>query len=201
GAWMEFETDARDVVHVRIDRTRKMPITVLLRALGVNTDQEMMDLFGDNEYLRNTLEKDNVETAEKALLEIYERLRPGEPPTVENAKSLLETRFFDPKRYDLAFVGGYKMNKKLDIKNRLLNQTLAETVVDGETGEVLAQKGDRIDRQLLNTLTPLLEREVDKLSEKTFEITEGIREEDVVVQSIQIMDPTDQEGERELTVL
>src|SRR5699024_986558 len=144
-------------------------------------------------------EKDNTETSEKALLEIYERLRPGEPPTVENARSLLETRFFDPKRYDLAFVGRYKMNKKLDIKNRLLNQTLAETVVDGETGEVLAQKGDRIDRQLLNTLTPLLDREVDKLSEKTFEITEGIREEDVVVQSIQVMDPPDPEGERELT--
>src|SRR5699024_6368702 len=124
--WREFETDARDVVHVRSDRTRKMPITILLRALGVNTDQEMMDLFGDNEYLRNTLEKDNVETAEKALLEIYERLRPGEPPTVDNAKSLLESRFFDPKRYDLAHVGRYKMNKKLDVKNRLLNQTLAE---------------------------------------------------------------------------
>src|SRR5699024_10684691 len=107
------------------------------------------------EYLRNTLEKGNTETSEKALLEIYERLRPGEPPTVENARSLLETRFFDPKRYDLAFVGRYKMNKKLDIKNRLLNQTLAETVVDGETGEVLAQKGARIYRQLLNTLTPL----------------------------------------------
>src|SRR5699024_799780 len=105
------------------------------------------------------------------------------------------------KRYDLAFVGRYKMNKKLDIKNRLLNQTLAETVVDGEKGEVLAQKGDRIYRQLLNTLTPLLDREVDKLSEKTFEITEGSREEYVVVQSIQVMDSTDPEGERELTVL
>jgi len=201
GAWLEFETDARDVAYVRIDRTRKLPITVLLRAIGFTTDEEIIELLGDSEYLRNTLEKDNTETSEKALLEIYERLRPGEPPTVENAKSLLETRFFDPKRYDLAFVGRYKMNKKLDIKNRLLNQVLAETVVDGETGEVLAQKGDRIDRQLLNTLTPLLEREVDKLSEKTFEITEGIREEDVVVQSIQIMDPTDPEGERELTVL
>src|SRR5690625_6928446 len=113
GAWLEFETDARDVVYVRIDRTRKLPITVLLRALGMNTDQEIIDLLGDNEYLRNTLEKDNIETTEKALLEIYERLRPGEPPTVENAKSLLVSRFFDPKRYDLAHVGRYKMNKKL----------------------------------------------------------------------------------------
>src|SRR5699024_4110415 len=149
-AWLEFETDARDVAYVRIDRTRKLPITVLLRAIGFTTDEEIIELLGDSEYLRNTLEKDNKETSEKALLEIYERLRPGEPPTVENARSLLETRFFDPKRYDLAFVGRYKMNKKLDIKNRLLNQTLAETVVDGETGDVLAQKGDRIDRQLLN---------------------------------------------------
>lgn len=201
GAWLEFETDARDVAYVRIDRTRKLPITVLLRAIGFSTDEEIVEILGDNEYLRNTLEKDNTETPEKALLEIYERLRPGEPPTVENAKSLLETRFFDPKRYDLAYVGRYKMNKKLNIKNRLLNQTLAETVVDTETGEVLAQRGDKIDRKLLNKLTPLLEREVDKLSEKTFEISEGIVEEEVVVQSIKIMDPTDSEGERELTVL
>src|SRR5690625_2831102 len=139
GAWLEFETDARDVVYVRIDRTRKLPITVLIRALGFSTDQEIIDLVGDNEYLRNTLEKDNIDTTEKALLEIYERLRPGEPPTVENAKSLLISRFFDPKRYDLAHVGRYKMNKKLSIKNRLLNQTLAETIVDKGTGEVLAE--------------------------------------------------------------
>ncbi len=201
GAWLEFETDARDVAYVRIDRTRKLPITVLLRAIGFSTDEEIVEVLGDNEYLRNTLEKDNTETPEKALLEIYERLRPGEPPTVENAKSLLETRFFDPKRYDLAYVGRYKMNKKLNIKNRLLNQTLAETVVDTETGEVLAQRGDKIDRKLLNKILPLLEREENKLSEKTFEISEGIVEEEVVVQSIKIMDPTDSEGERELTVL
>ncbi len=201
GAWLEFETDARDVAYVRIDRTRKLPITVLLRAIGFTTDEEIIELLGDNEYLRNTLEKDNTETSEKALLEIYERLRPGEPPTVENAKSLLETRFFDPKRYDLAYVGRYKMNKKLNIKNRLLNQTLAETVVDTETGEVLAQKGDKIDRRLLNVLIPLLERDEGKLSTKTFEISDGIMEEEVLVQSIQIMDPTDEEGERELTVL
>src|SRR5699024_1034363 len=123
----------------RIDRTRKMPITVLLRALGVNTDQEMMELFGDNECLRNTLEKDNIETAEKAVLEIYERLRPDEPQTVDNAKSLLESRFFDPKRYDLAHVGRYKMNKKLDVKHGMLNQSLAEALVDPETGDVLAE--------------------------------------------------------------
>src|SRR5699024_8205338 len=123
-----------------IDRTRKLPITVLLRALGFSTDQEIIDLIGDNEYLKNTLEKDNTETTENALLEIYERLRPDEPPTVENAKSLLISRFFDPKRYDLAHVGRYKMYKKLDIKNRLFNQVLAEPIVYQETGEVLAQK-------------------------------------------------------------
>jgi len=201
GAWMEFETDARDVVHVRIDRTRKMPITVLLRALGVNTDQEMMDLFGDNEYLRNTLEKDNVETAEKALLEIYERLRPGEPPTVDNAKSLLESRFFDPKRYDLAHVGRYKMNKKLDVKNRLLNQTLAEAMVDPETGEVIAEKGDKVDRKLLNKLIPSLEREENRLNEKNVTLYNGVTDVDASVQMIKILDPTDSDGERELHVI
>jgi len=201
GAWLEFETDARDVSHVRIDRTRKMPITVLLRALGLNTDEEMIDLIGENEYLRTTLEKDNVETAEKALLEIYERLRPGEPPTVDNAKSLLVTRFFDPKRYDLAYVGRYKMNKKLDIKNRLLNQTLAETIADPETGEVLAESGDKLDRRLLNKLIPYLEREENRICEKEITLYNGIVDEDVVVQSVKIMDPTDSEGEKVLHVI
>lgn len=182
GAWLEFETDARDVVYVRIDRTRKLPITVLLRALGMNTDQEILDLFGDNEYIRNTLEKDNIETTEKALLEIYERLRPGEPPTVDNAKSLLVTRFFDPKRYDLAHVGRYKMNKKLSIKNRLLNQTLAETIVDTDTGEVLAEAGDKLDRKLLNKLIPYLERDEDKLCEETVTLYNGVVDADVSVQ-------------------
>ena len=116
GAWLEMETDAKNVVHVRIDRTRKLPITVLLRALGFSSDEEIIDLIGDNEYLRNTLDKDNTEDSDKALIEIYERLRPGEPPTAENARSLLFSRFFDPKRYDLARVGRYKMNKKLILK-------------------------------------------------------------------------------------
>ena len=201
GAWLEFETDARDVVYVRIDRTRKLPITVLLRALGMNTDQEILDLFGDNEYLRNTLEKDNIETAEKALLEIYERLRPGEPPTVENAKSLLVSRFFDPKRYDLAHVGRYKMNKKLSIKNRLLNQTLAETIVDKETGEVIAEEGDKLDRKLLNRLIPHLEKEENKLNLEIIQLYNGVVDEEVPVQIIKIVDPTDAEGERVLHVV
>lgn len=201
GAWLEFETDARDVVYVRIDRTRKLPATVLLRALGMNTDQEIIDLFGDNEYLRNTLEKDNIETTEKALLEIYERLRPGEPPTVENAKSLLISRFFDPKRYDLAHVGRYKMNKKLSIKNRLFNQTLAETVVDTETGEVLGEKGDKIDRKLLNTLIPYLERNENKLNQEEITLYNGVMDEESEVQVVKIVDPTDSEGERVLHVV
>ena len=201
GAWLEFETDAKDVAYVRIDRTRKLPITVLLRALGFSTDQEIIDLIGDNDYLRNTLEKDNTETTEKALLEIYERLRPGEPPTVENAKSLLVTRFFDPRRYDLARVGRYKMNKKLDIKNRLFNQVLAETVVDEETGEVLAEEGSLLDRKLLNKLIPYLEREENKLGESLLTPHEGVLDEEIPVQSIKIIDPNDPEGERKLTVI
>ncbi|MBP1970854.1 DNA-directed RNA polymerase subunit beta [Virgibacillus natechei] len=201
GAWLEFETDAKDVAFVRIDRTRKLPITVLLRALGFGTDQEIIDLLGESEYLKNTLEKDNTETTDKALLEIYERLRPGEPPTVENAKSLLVSRFFDPKRYDLANVGRYKMNKKLDIKDRLFNQILAETIVDQETGEVLAQKGDKLERKLLDKIIPYLENEEAKLGEKIVEPQEAIIEEQISVQSIKIVDPTDPSGEGELNVI
>ncbi|HLS08840.1 DNA-directed RNA polymerase subunit beta [Lentibacillus sp.] len=201
GAWLEFETDAKDVAYVRIDRTRKLPVTVLLRALGFGTDQEIIDLLGDNEYLKNTLEKDNTETTEKALLEIYERLRPGEPPTVENARSLLVSRFFDPKRYDLARVGRYKMNKKLNIKNRLFNQVLAEPIVDPETGEVLAQKGDRLERKLLNKIIPYLENQENMLGEKQVEPNEGVLDEAIRLQSVKIIDPTDPDGERELEVI
>ncbi|MEN1968926.1 DNA-directed RNA polymerase subunit beta [Lentibacillus sp. N15] len=201
GAWLEFETDAKDVAYVRIDRTRKLPITVLLRALGFGTDQEIIDLIGENEYLKNTLDKDNTETTEKALLEIYERLRPGEPPTVDNAKSLLISRFFDPKRYDLAHVGRYKMNKKLHIKNRLFNQVLAEPVVDQETGEVLAQKGDRLERKLLNKILPYLDKDEDMLGEQILEPHEGVLEDPIRVQTVKIIDPTDPSGERELTVI
>ncbi|UJL46536.1 DNA-directed RNA polymerase subunit beta [Virgibacillus sp. NKC19-16] len=201
GAWLEFETDAKDVAYVRIDRTRKLPITVLMRALGFGSDQEIIDLIGENEYLKNTLEKDNTETTDKALLEIYERLRPGEPPTVDNAKSLLVSRFFDPKRYDLAHVGRYKMNKKLDIKNRLFNQVLAETIVDHETGEVLAQKGDKLERKLLDKIIPYLESEEEKLGEKILEPSEGVIEDQIPLQSIKIVDPTDPSGERELNVI
>lgn len=197
GAWLEYETDAKDVVYVRIDRTRKLPVTVLLRALGFGSDQEIIDLIGDNEYIRNTLEKDNTEGIDKALLEIYERLRPGEPPTVENAKSLLVSRFFDPKRYDLANVGRYKMNKKLHIKNRLFGQTLAETLADPETGEILAEKGTVLDRRALDKVIPYLE---NGIGFKNYQQSGGVLEEDVVLQSIKIYSPNE-EGEMEINVI
>ncbi|MBD8007147.1 DNA-directed RNA polymerase subunit beta [Bacillus norwichensis] len=197
GAWLEYETDAKDVVYVRIDRTRKLPVTVLLRALGFGSDQEIIELIGDNEYLRNTLEKDNTESAEKALLEIYERLRPGEPPTVENAKSLLVSRFFDPKRYDLANVGRYKINKKLHIKNRLFGQRLAETLADPETGEIIAEKGTLLDRRTLDKLIPYLEKGAGF---KTYNNNGGVLEEDITVQTIKIYAPHDDE-EKEINVI
>ncbi|MFC7372666.1 DNA-directed RNA polymerase subunit beta [Fictibacillus iocasae] len=199
GAWLEFETDAKDVVYVRIDRTRKIPITVLLRALGFGSDQEIIDLLGEDEYLRNTLDKDNTEGTEKALLEIYERLRPGEPPTVENAKSLLESRFFDPKRYDLASVGRYKINKKLHIKNRLFNQRLAESIANPETGEVVAEAGTLLDRRTLDKILPFLE---EGAGYKTVTPAGGVAEdEDIPLQSISIYAPDDQEGEKVIKVI
>ena len=190
GAWLEYETDAKDVVHVRIDRTRKLPVTVLLRALGFTSDQEIIDLIGDNEYLRNTLEKDNTETSEKALLEIYERLRPGEPPTLDSAKNLLFSRFFDAKRYDLANVGRYKMNKKLHVQNRLFNQTLAETLVDPETGEILLEKDQLIDRRALDKLLPHLEKGIG-FEEITH--ASGVLDEKITIQSIKIYSPKSEE--------
>ncbi|WP_286925561.1 MULTISPECIES: DNA-directed RNA polymerase subunit beta [Lysinibacillus] len=200
GAWLEYETDAKDVVYVRIDRTRKLPVTVLLRALGFGSDQEIIDIIGDNEYLRNTLEKDNSESTEKALLEIYERLRPGEPPTVESAKSLLYSRFFDAKRYDLANVGRYKMNKKLHIKNRLFNQTIAETLVDPETGEILVEKGTVLDRRTLDKILPFLEDSSKGIGYRTLSQVGGVLEDDVTIQSIKIYAPKD-EAQKEINII
>ncbi|MED3763522.1 DNA-directed RNA polymerase subunit beta [Ureibacillus sp. FSL K6-8385] len=190
GAWLEFETDAKDVVYVRIDRTRKLPATVLLRALGFGSDQEIIDIIGDNEYLRNTLEKDNTDSTEKALIEIYERLRPGEPPTVESAKNLLYSRFFDAKRYDLAAVGRYKMNKKLHIKNRLFNQKIAETLADPETGEIIVEKGTILDRRTLDKILPYLEKGVGF---RTLSQVGGVLDGDITIQSVKIYAPNDEE--------
>lgn len=199
GAWLEYETDAKDVVHVRIDRTRKLPVTVLLRALGFGSDQEIIDLLGEDEYLRNTLEKDNTDGTDKALIEIYERLRPGEPPTVENAKSLLETRFFDPKRYDLANVGRYKMNKKLHIKNRLFNQRLAEKLVDPETGEIVADEGTLLDRRMLDRLLPTIEK---KLGFVEYRPRDGVvADQTIRVQSISVYSPVDEDEEKVIKII
>lgn len=193
GAWLEFETDAKDIIYVRIDRTRKIPVTVLLRALGFSSDSEIIDVLGDDEYVRNTIDKDNTGNTEKALIEIYERLRPGEPPTAESARSLLYSRFFDPKRYDLADVGRYKINKKLHIKNRLLNQKLAEPIVDPETGEVLVEAGEVLDRRLLDKILPYLTGE-NAFGLRHYEVREGIPEqEQFSLQMVKIYSPVDEE--------
>ncbi|MFD1428231.1 DNA-directed RNA polymerase subunit beta [Kroppenstedtia sanguinis] len=189
GAWLEFETDAKDIIYVRIDRTRKIPVTVLLRALGYSSDAEILDLLGDDEYVRNTLDKDNTGNTEKALIEIYERLRPGEPPTADNARSLLFSRFFDPKRYDLANVGRYKINKKLHIKNRLLNQRLAEAVVDPETGEIIAEAGEVVDRRLLERMLPHMEKE-GGLGWTETSVRGGVPEDGLIrLQSLKVFSP------------
>ena len=189
GAWLELETDAKDIIYVRIDRTRKIPVTVLLRALGFGTDAEILDLLGQDEYIKNTLDKDNTDSTEKALIEIYERLRPGEPPTLDNAKSLLVARFFDPKRYDLANVGRYKINKKLHIKNRLFNQRLAETLVDSNTGEILAEAGQMIDRRLLDDLLPFLE---NQLNSRTYHVANGVMDADSIpLQTVSVFAPNE----------
>ncbi|WP_454193613.1 DNA-directed RNA polymerase subunit beta [Paenibacillus sp. Marseille-Q7038] len=191
GAWLELEMDAKDIIYVRIDRTRKIPVTVLLRSLGFGTDAEILELLGDDEYIRNTLDKDNTDSTEKALIEIYERLRPGEPPTLDNAKSLLVARFFDPKRYDLANVGRYKMNKKLHIKNRLFNQRLAESLIDTSTGEIIAEAGQVIDRRLLDEILPYLESE-NGVGTRTYHVANGVLDaNDIPVQTIDVFSPTE----------
>jgi DNA-directed RNA polymerase subunit beta len=157
GAWLEMETDSKNISYIRIDRTRKIPATVLVRALGFGSDDDILEIFGDSDFLNNTLEKDLHKNAsdsriEEALKDIYDRLRPGEPKTVDSSRNLLNARFFDPKRYDLADVGRYKINKKLDLKVRLLNLTLAETLIDEKTGEILAEEGTILTNEVMANL-------------------------------------------------
>ncbi len=147
GAWLEYETDSNDVFSVRIDRTRKLPVTVLIRALGLNSNAEILEMFGYDEKINITLEKDLTKNSEEALIEIYKKLRPGEPPTVESATTLINGLFFDAKRYDLSKVGRFKFNKKLALAARIKNQTLARPVVDEETGEILAEAGECISKE------------------------------------------------------
>ena len=152
GAWLEYETDSNDVFYVRVDRTRKVPVTVLIRALGIGSDAEILELFGEEPKILATLEKDVSKSYEEGLIEIYKKLRPGEPPTVESSESLLRGMFFDPKRYDLAKVGRYKFNKKLALRNRVRGARLAEAVVDPMTGEVLAEAGEVLTQELCDTI-------------------------------------------------
>ncbi len=148
GAWLEYETDSNDIFYVRVDRTRKVPVTVLIRALGYGTNAEILDVFGEEPKLLASFGKDVSDSYEDGLLELYKKIRPGEPLSVDSAKSLLDSMFFDPRRYDLAKVGRYKFNKKLAFKNRLAGHTLAEDVVDKTTGEILAEAGTALDKQL-----------------------------------------------------
>ena len=147
GAWLEYETDSNDIMYVRIDRNRKLPVTVFLRALGFGTDQQIIDLFGEDERLLATIEKDSTSSTEEGLIEVYKRQRPGEPPTLDSAKQLLDATFNDPKRYDLARVGRYKFNKKLSIARRLEGQVAAEDIFDKETGELLVSGGTVISKE------------------------------------------------------
>jgi DNA-directed RNA polymerase subunit beta len=144
GAWLEFETDSNEIMYVRVDRTRKLPITVLLRAIGYGTDARIKEIMGEEERLLKTLDKDNTTSHEEGLLEIYKRLRPGEPPTIESARQLFNLLFFDDKRYDLARFGRYKFNKKLALASRISGRRSAEDIVNTETGEILVKKGERI---------------------------------------------------------
>ena len=148
GAWLEYETDSNEIISVRVDRTRKQPVTTLLRALGMGSDQEIIDIFGEEPRLLKTLEKDTTTNYEEGLKEIYKKLRPGEPPTLESAQSLFNSMFFDPKRYDLAKVGRYKYNKKLGLFNRISGAVAAADVIDPNTGEILAEKGQKMDKAL-----------------------------------------------------
>ena len=152
GAWLEYETDSNDIFYVRVDRTRKVPVTVLIRALGYGTNAEILELFGDEPKLQASFGKDTSENYQDGLLELYRKIRPGEPLSVDSAESLLNSMFFDPRRYDLAKVGRYKFNKKLHFKNRIKGQKLAEDVVDMTTGEVLAEAGTTVDKELAETL-------------------------------------------------
>ena len=148
GAWLEYETDSNDVFYVRVDRTRKVPITVLIRALGYGTNAEILELFGEEPKILASLTKDTAESYQEGLLELYKKIRPGEPLAVESAESLITGMFFDPRRYDLAKVGRYKFNKKLSLKNRIRGQVLAEDVVNPVTGEIIAEADTKVDADL-----------------------------------------------------
>ena len=184
GTWLEFETDARDVLHVRIDRTRKVPLTTLLRAFGLSSDEQILDLFGKCEYLENTLAKDSTRNTDEALIEIYEKLRPGEPATLDSSKNQIITRFFDEFRYDLARVGRYKFNRKLNVVDRLLNQKIAEDII--VDGNKVVEKGTVITKDVLDTLKPIFANGYGK---KKVKINEDLDQYDNV-QMVKIYNPS-----------
>ena len=186
GTWLEFETDARDVLYVRIDRTRKVTLTTLLRAFGLSSDEQILAMFGEDDYLKNTISKDSTKNTDEALIEIYEKLRQGEPATLDSSKNQIITRFFDEFRYDLAKVGRYKFNRKLNVADRLLEQTLAEDICD-ENGEVVFEKGTKITKANLDELKEVLA--------KGFGLTEVTINDELdtynKVQIVKIYNPTD----------
>ena len=198
GAWLEYETDAKGIANVRIDRTRKLLMTELVRALGFGSDSDIIDIFSDQyDALNMTLEKDvhkdmSDSRVEEALKDIYERLRPGEPKTADSSRALLVARFFDPKRYDLASVGRYKINKKLSLKIRLLNQTLAETLADPDSGEIIAEKGTLVDKTVMSKLSPYLDRPDFKTTTYT-PSGDAVLNEPVTLQKIKIESPENPE--------
>ena len=183
GAWLEYETDANDVFSVRVDRTRKVPVTVLIRALGYGTNAQIIDLFGEEPKIMASLAKDTSDDYQSGLLELYKKIRPGEPLSVDSAESLINAMFFDPRRYDLAKVGRYKFNKKLNLRNRIAGQTLADDVVDTTTGEVLAEAGTVLTKEqaldIQNAAVPFVwlqcgERRVKVLSNMMVDITKHV---------------------------
>ena len=193
GTWLEFEADARDVLYVRIDRTRKVTLTTLLRAFGLSSDDEILKMFGEDDYLKNTIQKDSTKNTDEALIEIYEKLRPGEPATLDSSKNQIITRFFDEFRYDLAKVGRYKFNRKLNILDRLLNQTLAEDVK--VNGEVKFSKGTKINKDVFLELKDIL---ADGYGVKEVTVNEDLDTYNKI-QEIKIVDPSDKK--KNLTVI
>ena len=184
GTWLEFETDARDVLYVRIDRTRKVPLTTLLRAFGLSSDEDIIKMFGNDEYIENTLAKDSTRNTDEALIEIYEKLRPGEPSTLDSSKNQIITRFFDEFRYDLAKVGRYKFNRKLNVLDRVLNQTLAEDIkVDGE---VVFEKGTVVNKDVFTKLKEIFENGYNVVDAKINEELDDFKK----IQTIKIYNPS-----------